>query len=142
MNRLITAIFTSVIFASANAALAQPFRTDPASFASYLNQKNWKDGKRRTFSNLRGCKYFDLRPNIDDRFLQSMACEYAYVTIDDPIRGRIFCELMPVNEVLRGMFWWNEASWAVWWGEQRLLGGGAGREEVWGHGKLKVCKSV
>jgi hypothetical protein len=123
MNRLITAIFTSVIFASANAALAQPFRTDPESFASYLNQKNWDDGKRRTFSNLRGCDF-------GFQTYRFVGCEYAYVTIDDPIRGRIFCELMPVKfeaVLVRG-------GWAVWWGD--------GGKEYWGHGKLKVCKRV
>jgi hypothetical protein len=130
MNRLITAIFTSVIFASANAALAQPFRFYPESFASYLNQKNWDDGKRRTFSNLRGCEY----AGIDRAY-----CQYAYVTIDDPVRGRIFCELMTDNS-------WVVEGKAVWWYRKGWLYGGTdGRwdgREYWGHGKLKVCKSI
>jgi hypothetical protein len=125
MNRIITAIFTSVIFASTNVALALPFKTDPESFTSYLNKTNWDDGKRRTFSNLRGCqecshsvyssgsgcnndqlKAHIAIMSIAGVVMRHYVCKYAYITIDDPIRGRIFCE---VDQ--------NDAGLAVWFSE-------------------------
>jgi hypothetical protein len=89
MNRLITAIFTSVIFASANAALALPFRADPESFATYLNTVRWRDGKRRIFSNLSNC--YQSRDE-DTKQITFYTCRNAYVTIEDPL-GRKICEV-------------------------------------------------
>lgn len=69
-------------------ALALPFQADPQSFTSFLNQLKWNDGKRRVFANLSSCRRSGLGSYRDGYF-----CEFGYVTINDPIRGRIFCEL-------------------------------------------------
>ena len=69
-------------------ALALPFQADPQSFTSYLNQLKWNDGKRRVFANLSSCEETSPKSQRKGYF-----CEFGYVTISDPVRGRIFCEL-------------------------------------------------
>ena len=77
-------------------ALAFPFQSNPQSFASYLNSLKWQDGKTRVFSNLGECV---ARVNVYE-------CRYGYVTISDPVRGKIFCELQMINEGFNRMAVW------------------------------------
>lgn len=62
LGRLISSVGTSstiILVASLHPqnALALPFRTNPASFASYANSLQW-EGERVRFSNLYGCSYW------------------------------------------------------------------------------------
>jgi hypothetical protein len=87
IRKLLASIVASTCLLAGN-ALALPFQANPQSFTSYLNQIKWNDGKRRVFANLSSCNRSGLGSYTDGYF-----CNIGYVTINDPIRGRIFCEL-------------------------------------------------
>ena len=67
-----------------------PFKLRPDSFENYLNSLSWEDGIRRRFSGLRVCEAKGPRLG-DAKFIYG--CKYAYVSINDPIRGNIFCQV-------------------------------------------------
>ena len=75
---------------------AFPFPETERGFANYLNQEqnNWKDGKRRVFSDLRACSFKGKTKSLD---LATASCKYGYVTITDKIYGKRFCELENVG---------------------------------------------
>jgi hypothetical protein len=83
ISKILLLFAVSVI--SAAPAVALPFKTTPSSFTSYLNSLSWKDGKRRVFSGIGNCK------TIEEDWMY--ACQIAYVTIFDPVRGKLFCEV-------------------------------------------------
>ncbi len=91
VHRLLSA---SLLLVSGD-ALALPFEPNPTSFARYLSHISWQDGKKRTFSDFRQCA------GNDRGFYY---CKYGYVTINDPVRGRIFCELQPDAANLHAAF--------------------------------------
>ena len=82
-------------------AYALPFQPNAASFTKYINSLDWEDGKKRTFSGLRGCEYSDFTGTMLG--LQFYKCRHGYVKIQDPVRGGIFCELQPIHSPLDGI---------------------------------------
>jgi hypothetical protein len=81
LKKIATAAFAT--FLISQSAFAFPFHPRPDAFASYLNSKSFQDGRKRSFSGLRGCREYN------DAYI----CGSGYVQIYDPIRGNIFCEL-------------------------------------------------
>jgi len=89
---------------AASPSLALPFKTTPGGFTNYLNSLSWEDGKRRVFSGLSGCNAEGWDP-------PRYGCRNAYVTISDPVRGKIFCEIETV---------WSD--WSVMYGSDLRVG--------------------
>lgn len=83
-------ILSLLVFTSAPAK-ALPFKENPQSFTAYFNSLTWKDGLKRTFSNLSGCSAF-FYPNTYSGDSSGYGCLSGYVSIDDP-RGKIVCKL-------------------------------------------------
>ena len=67
------------------------FDKDASAFTQYLNSIDWEDGKKRRYSDLRTCKFVDVRefgiPSI------SAECKFANVTTYDKNFGNTFCEI-------------------------------------------------
>ena len=77
-----------------------PFYPDAKSFAYYLNNYGeWRDGKKRMFKDLGNCtSERDTGYEVSDRKEFAYSCAYGYVTVSDPIRGKIFCELSEIYD--------------------------------------------
>ena len=70
-----------------------PFYPDAPSFANYLNNLSWNDGKKRTFRDLGNCfSNRDLDYN-NDKIEYQYFCTDGYVTVKDPVNGKRLCEL-------------------------------------------------
>jgi hypothetical protein len=88
-------------------------------YQDYLNSLKWDDGKRRTFSNLSGCR-ISHNGTID----RTHFCRYGYLKLSSPL-GTKFCELQP----------YRGTSWAVF-----TIGYWKPVKQETYHGKPYPCK--
>lgn len=97
--RFAAAMTTGLLLAPIPPANAYPFKSDPDSFARYLDGVNWNSGSRYNFQNLHNCGSYTRTPGL--RFswdlnkapsYEEYACTGGFVTITDP-QGRKVCKL-------------------------------------------------
>lgn len=79
-------LLATCVIGAPTCVYAFPFQTNPQSFQSYMNTRNWKDGSKAYFENVNTCS--ESGPS-DARYYY---CTSGFITITNP-KGRMTCDL-------------------------------------------------